>query len=285
MGAVQERVAAIDNFGTHIQWGSVVGGAIAAAAISFVLFAFGSGIGLSVSSTSPTWRDTSTALTVVSGAYLIFMALVSFGLGGYVAGRMRPRVTGTSSVKEIEFRDGMHGLFVWALAIVIGAFLGLAATWVATRTLAPAGGQGGESSSVVGESTLAYELDTLFRSPRVPRDADMTYPRAEAARILLTSQSRNGVSADDRDALARLVTAYADIPPPAAQDRVNAVIPQAQRALKQVRESGILIAFMTAAALMIGLVVAWFSAREGGREREIGGAPSWRWSLSRPARL
>jgi hypothetical protein len=50
------------------------------------LVTFGITIGLGVSSTSPTWRDTSAALSLLSGLYLILQAIVSFGLGGYIAG-------------------------------------------------------------------------------------------------------------------------------------------------------------------------------------------------------
>jgi hypothetical protein len=68
-----------------------------ASAISVILIAFGSAIGLSIVSSSPTWRDTSPALT----------ALVSFGLGGYVAGRVRERWTTTAHDEVVEF-PGWH---------------------------------------------------------------------------------------------------------------------------------------------------------------------------------
>lgn len=69
-----------------ISWSSVVGGALSATALSSVLLGFGVAVGLSVASTSPTWRDTSSALALLSGLYLLLQALVAFGLGGYVAG-------------------------------------------------------------------------------------------------------------------------------------------------------------------------------------------------------
>jgi hypothetical protein len=268
------------GLGIGVEWGPVIAGAVAATALSFVLLAFGSGIGLAVSSTSPTWRDTSSLFWVVSGAYLIFIALLSFGLGGYVAGRMRVRYAGLPSVTELEFADGMHGLLTWALAIVFGALLAVFTAQAVSRVAVPGSGLAGPSTSVAGEATLAYELDELFRSDRVLRDNDMSFTRAEAARILLTSSRPGGVSEDDRSYLASMVTAHADVSPAEAQDRVAAIVPRAQQALKLARESSILIAFMSAAAL-IGAVVAWFGSREGGRERELGGAPAWRWSLRR----
>jgi len=284
MEVVQPRIVAAEDLGSDLNWKSIIAGALGAAALSFVLLTFGTGLGLAVSSASPTWRDSSTALWVLSGVYLIFIAIVSFGLGGYITGRLRPRGAPVSDLRESEFRDGMNALVMWALAIVLGAVLAI----LSARALAPAavpGGSAGPATSVAGENTLAYELDQLFRSNRMPRDGDMTYTRAEAARILLTSSGHSGVSSQDRDYLVQLVSARAGVPLDEADARVREIIPRAHDALKRVRESGVMIAFMTAAALLIGAVVAWLAAREGGREREAGGAPAWRWSLARPARL
>src|SRR5581483_4346188 len=78
-----------------VPWAAVIAGAIVAAGISLVLLAFGSGIGLSVMSSAPTWRDTSAIYWIVTGLYLVFTALASYGFGGYVAGRLRPRFAAT----------------------------------------------------------------------------------------------------------------------------------------------------------------------------------------------
>ena len=56
--------------GFRLQWGPIIAGAIAAAALAFVLDSFGLAIGLAVSSAAPTWRDTSFALVFLSGLYL-----------------------------------------------------------------------------------------------------------------------------------------------------------------------------------------------------------------------
>src|ERR1700740_415698 len=93
--------------GVGVTWGPAIAGPIAAAALAFVLDSFGSAIGLALSSASPTWRDTSFALVLLSGLYLILTALASYGLGGYVAGRMQHRYDASELP---EFQDGMHGL-------------------------------------------------------------------------------------------------------------------------------------------------------------------------------
>ena len=76
-----------------LQWTPIIAGALAASALSLILITFAATVGLGVSSTSPTWRDTSVALWLLSGIYLVLQALVSFGSGGYVAGRSRAPYT------------------------------------------------------------------------------------------------------------------------------------------------------------------------------------------------
>ena len=282
MAVVEDR--AVVPLGSDVHWGAVIAGAIAAAALSFVLLAFGTGIGLATSSASPTWRDASFALWFLSGIYLVFVALLSFGLGGYVAGRMRGRVVAVSAADELDFRDGMHGLLAWALAIVIGAVLAIGAASLATPAVVPGSGNAGPSTSVAGENTIAYELDQLFRSTRPADAAEMTQARGEAARILLTSSGHSGVSPEDRDYLTMLVATRAHVPPAEADARVSKAIPRAHDALKRARQAGVMVAFLSVVALLLGAVVSWFAAQEGGREREVGGAPTWRTWSTRPIR-
>jgi hypothetical protein len=108
----------------YLEWTPAWVGAIVAAALSFVLLAFGSALGLAVASPSSSWRDTSAVFTLLSGLWLLLTAIASFGLGGYLAGRLRVPLR-PHSRDEVEFRDGIHGLLVWAIAILIGASLRL----------------------------------------------------------------------------------------------------------------------------------------------------------------
>jgi hypothetical protein len=70
----------------YVHWGPVIAGAIVAAAVSFVLITFGAGMGLSIASPSATWRDTSAMLTLLSGVWVLVVAIGSFALGAYIAG-------------------------------------------------------------------------------------------------------------------------------------------------------------------------------------------------------
>jgi hypothetical protein len=262
----------------NVQWGPVIAGAITAAAVALVLHGFAAAIGLAVSSTAPTWRDASLALVLLSGLYLLLAAAVSYGFGAYVAGRLRSR-TGAAATDEIEYRDGMHGLLVWALATLLAALLALAAAQTVPQLAAPSGGSGPQAS-VAGENIIAFDLDRLFRAERRAPQGDTTQLRAEAARILLTSSSHRGILPDDRAYLVRLVAAETGLTPPEAERRVNDVAARAKDNIDRARHSAVLLAFMAAAAALIGAAVAWFAACAAGRHREgLTPVPGlWNWT-------
>jgi hypothetical protein len=224
---------------------------------------------LSVASTAPTWRDSSATLWWLSGLYLVFAALCAFAVGGYIAGRMRAPLS--VDAVEVEGSDGMHGLVTWALAVVITAIMALGVAATATPALSPSGG--GASQSVAGETIIASELDELFRSPQpIP---DREYRRAEAARILLRSSSHTGVTNPDRRYLYAMVESAVGLRPDESMPRVDHAITASQQELHRARVAAVLQAFFIGAALFVGAAVAWFSACEGGRDRERGTFPIW----------
>jgi hypothetical protein len=259
----------------HLSWGAIIAGAIAAAALSFVLLSFGTAIGLAFNSPSPTWRDTSIALALLTGIWLLLTAIASYALGGYLAGCMRPH-WGTTVAAQTEMRDGVHGLLVWALATLIGGALAVmvankAAPQAANATLSPA------SSAV--EPLLAFEVDRLFRSDRNqgnPIDADV---RAQATRILATAAGHSGMLTDDRTYLTRMVMARTGLAQPDAERRVAEVSAQAQRAVRRARASATLLAFMAGASLLAGAAAAWFASQTGGRQRDSDSVPRF-WTTS-----
>jgi len=237
-----------------------------AAAVASVLHAFASAIGLGVSSTAPTWRDASIALWLLGGLYLIFVAFISYGGGAYLAGRVRS--SWVASKDEIEFRDGAHGILVWALASLLTALVAFGAATVAARLAAPVYGTAGPSSSVGGESIIAFDLDRLFRAEQRPANVDLAYSRAEAARILLTSSGRSGVLPDDRAHLVRLTAANTGLAPAEAEMRVTNAIASARENIGRARRSSVILAFTIGAAALLGAVVAWLAAGFGGKERD-----------------
>ena len=268
-------VPATEGTTIYVQWGPVIAGAIAAAALATVLHVFASGIGLAVFSPTPTWRDASFALVFLTGLYLVLVALASYGLGGYVAGRVRARVTGASA-EEVEFRDGTHGLLVWALATPLTALVAFATAQTLTRLAAPEGGATGPGTSVAGENIIAYDLDWLFRTDRRP-EGDVSAIRAEAARILLTTAGHRGMSTEDRAYLVRLVAARTGLAGPDAERRVDDIARRARENIRRARASAVVIAFSGGAAALLGAVMAWFAACAGGRIRDGAERPSMLW--------
>ena len=267
-------------------WTPIFLGALVATALSSILLAFGATVGLGVTSASPSWRDASAALALLSGLYLILQAVISFGVGGYIAGRSGT-ATVASDAAEIEHRDGLHGLAAWALAVVLGgviaAFLAGAAL---TRSNPPAAG----ARTSAAEPLLSYEIDRMFRPAKRAANIDLAQERAEAGRILLTSSSHSGMSTEDRAYLAQLVGATTGLSANDAEKRVDTAIANSQTAIARSRRSSVILAFSVAAALLMGAVIAWAAAAAGGRHRDGAPMPQWlghgpvanvRWSTPR----
>jgi len=281
MSAANETVVVTVDPSPRVEWPSIFAGGVVAAGISITLLAFGSAVGLSVASTAPTWRDSSPWLWLLSGLFLVFVALCSFGFGGYVAGRMRTPLT-SRSPDEIEFRDGMHGILTWGLAIMITAFIALAGAATLAPAAAPGGSRVGPATSVTGEAIIASELDELFRTDRRMLTVDdLSYRRAEAARILMKASGHAGVGAEDRDYLAAIVTSQTGLGSAEAASRADRVIAESAVEIRRARQAAVLQAFLIAAALLVGAAVAWFAACEGGNDRERGWLPRWNWSARR----
>jgi hypothetical protein len=251
-----------------LQWTPIIAGALIATAVSSILVTFAATVGLGVSSAAPTWRDASVALWLLSGIYLILQALISFGCGGYIAGRTRAPVAACN--EDVERRDGLHGVAAWALAVVLGvllaAFVGMAANRSTTLTV---------PASTTEPTVISYEIDHLFRATRRPPNVDLSPARAEAGRILLTSSSHSGVSSDDRAYLVQLVTTTTGLTGPDAERRVDTVIADARKAISRTRASTIILAFSVATALLLGTAAGWAGAETGGRHRDGMPLPNW----------
>lgn len=256
----------------YLQWSPILLGAFAATALSFVLVTFGASVGLGVTSASPTWRDASAALWILSGIYLILQAILSFGLGGYVTGWVRTPAAPGGPVEHTEQADGLHGLAVWALAVVMGAVL---ATLLGAATLSrsPAGATSARTSAA--EPLLSYELDRLYRAGRRVPTTDLSSERAEAGRILLTSSSHDGMNTDDRTYLIQQVAGATGLAATDAERRVDTVIANAKTAIARSRRSTIILAFSVATAILLGAIAAWAAACAGGRHRDGEPLPQW----------
>jgi hypothetical protein len=269
--SIEPAEASIEVPSRYLSWTPVILGALIATALSSILLAFGVAIGLGVSSTAPTWRDASAALWILSGLYLILQAALSFGVGGYIAGRTNVGLAALDTA-EIEQRDGLHGLAAWALAVVLGVAL---AAFIGSATLTRPNSNGSSARTSAAEPLLSYEIDRLFRPLRRAANVDLLQERAEAGRILLTSSSHSGMSSEDRSYLAQLVAANTGLAGAEAEKRVDAAIATSQASIAKSRRSSVILAFSAAAAILLGAVIAVAAASVGGSHRDGAAMPHW----------
>ncbi len=105
-----------------VSWAAVFAGAVIAAALSLALFAGGSGLGFL--SVSPWSGEGVSAPAAGIGliVWMLFTQIVAYGVGGYVAGRLRTKWADVHG-DEVYFRDTAHGFLVWALSAVVSAAL------------------------------------------------------------------------------------------------------------------------------------------------------------------
>jgi len=210
---------------------------------------------------------------------LLLTAIASFGLGGYLAGRLRVPLR-PHSREEVEFRDGIHGLLVWAIAILIGALLAIAAS----SALSPGRPTDAKPSTAsTAEPLFALELDQLFRSDRKPTDPGDQELRAQAARIISSGLGHRTMAPEDRGYLVRLVESRTGLAAADADSRATQVINKSRDAVAKARRSAVILAFMVGASLLLGAAVAWLAAAAGGQHRDSGVALDFwqRWEVDR----
>jgi hypothetical protein len=91
------------------------------------------------------------------------------------------------------------------------------------------------------------------------------------------------MTADDRSYLARMVEVRTGLSQPEAERRVDQMIDESKNAIAKARHGAVILAFMVACSLMLGLAVAWLAAAFGGQHRDSAVAhPFWRrWEVDR----
>jgi hypothetical protein len=256
---------------------AIVGGAIAATAVTLLLTALGAGLGLS--SVSP-WSDagvSATTFKVGSGVYLCCVAVMSSAFGGYLAARLRTRWIGLHS-NEVFFRDTAHGFLAWAFATVLIAIaLGGAVTHLASGALTGFRSDVRQAGSTVNPAQLY--VDKLFRTDNPSAgmsgaQASNTQQSNDAlqAKVLrlwtADFSANNDLSAADKGYVARLVSARTGISQADAEKRVNDVITEAKTAADRVRRSAAQFSFWLTASLLLGAFAAALAAVEGGQLRD-----------------
>ncbi len=248
--------------GSYVDWSSALGGAVVAAALSSLLLAFGSGLGLSLLSPWPSERMNGTLFGIIMIAWTVFVPLLSFAFGGYFAGRLR-RPWQNLNTDEVAFRDSAHGALVWATSILIGVIMfGMLASSAANL----AGSALPAASNIASFPIMSRTVDDLFRTEK-PMDDAMRTTREEAQRMVGMTGAVT-LSETDQTYLSGLVAESTGLPAAEATQRVSDVLAQSRTTAEDARKAGIVAAFFSAVTLMMGLAVAWFAARKGGEHRD-----------------
>ena len=106
---------------SYVDWPAIFAGTVLASAISFVLLTFGSAIGLSMTSAYEGRGMTLFWFAIAAALWVLWVQISSFMAGGYLTGRMRRRHHDATE-HESDIRDGSHGLVMWAVGVLLGAF-------------------------------------------------------------------------------------------------------------------------------------------------------------------
>lgn len=256
--------------GNGICWASIIGGAVAALALTIVLLWLGIAFGFTV--VSP-WRDSGVSagtFKIGTGIYLIVIAMISSAIGGHIAGRLR---SGWAAVhpNEVYFRDTANGFLSWALASVVGALLlGSASSSIigAGSTLALGGGAAASQAA-----PISGYVDQLLRpsagatAPQQSGGANES--REELSRLLASSfGATRDLNADDKAYVAQVVSQRTGLNQQDAEKRVSEVITKAKANLDAARKAAAQLAYWMVAALLIGAFSASIAAAEAGGFRD-----------------
>ncbi|MBA3494373.1 MAG: hypothetical protein H0T87_09730 [Gammaproteobacteria bacterium] len=254
----------------YVDWPAILAGALLSAAFAFVLVTFGSAIGLSVASPYSGEGWSRTGFIIATGLWTLWVIVSSLMAGGYLAGRMRRRIADVTD-HEVEVRDGAHGLVVWALATLFGAYLATsAALGVAKAGAEVAGTVTAEVApkAMAKVDPLSLTADRLLRS-------NQSVSSEEIGRVLAANVDSDALPSADRQYLVDVVASRAGLPQEEAATRVDEAFAAARRlseeakaAAEAARKLGILVAFLTAASLLAGAAGAWWAATIGGHHRD-----------------
>lgn len=272
-----------------VSWGAILAGAVAAAALSFVLLILGFGLGLSIVSPWDGQGVSAAAIGLTGIVWITLTQIAASGLGGYLVGRLRNRWLDIHA-DEVYFRDTAHGLVTWSVATMLAAvvFTG------SLGTVITGGAKAGES--VVGGATQAvgsmadtvdgngtkianYFVDTLLR-PAADSGSTLSADEAEVrgnelSTILMRSLPEVELSTQDSAYLAQVVARDTGLSAQQAQARVSEVtaglreaVASAQEAVDEAREGAAYTAAWMFISLLCGAFFASWMATFGGRIRD-----------------
>jgi hypothetical protein len=300
--------AVIERPSSYIDWPGVFAGVLIALAMSWLLLTFGSAVGLLAISPYSFTAETGATLTIAAAAWFALTQIYSLGLGAYIAARLRPRAEGPGG-DELTFRDGISGLSVWALSIVLGLLIAASATLSVART-------GAEAVTAAASSTAegldsAYVVDLLFRPANAAEAQAQPAPGAQTAQTQTTGEdtaaqpgateaTANGqavqsvdddtrsivgriisrtladgqIDANDKTYLAQIISERTGMTPQQAEQRIDQTIEEAKStalaAADEARQAASLLGFWIVFIMLVTGIACWWAGTLGGHHRDEG---------------
>jgi hypothetical protein len=293
--------------GSLVSWSAILAGAVLAIAISVLLTTFGNAIGLSM--TGPFAED-GVSMQTIGYTALLWFALVhiyAVGMGAYMSGRMRPRVEVTDR-GEIQFRDGVNGLLVWAIAVIatvmmFAQVLGTAVSGTASM-LASSGATATsmmpyvrfdqQFNGLLDNVTIAGNAEASDATDAGAADANRTsaagqsttnqtatgtnaanLSRADRQAIVRALQVRlmdGSVTETEIDELTRIIAQRTNIDAAALRERLQGAATATVEAVKETTEAArqytALAGFWTTFILLLSGLAAWWCGAVGGVHRD-----------------
>lgn len=287
------------NIRESLSWPAIFAGNAVTGGFILVLLPLGVAAGLSMASPYAGQGASGSSIGTLAIFWLAFVYLFSIAAGGYVAGRLRPRVGGVS-IDEVRFRDGINGFVFWGVGMIFSALFTFMTVTSAIGTVARTAGQaaGGLASGAGSAAAAAmpnssmnistdYLADMFLRSPsnntpqgqQTPQARSDSEVRDEIGRIIARSAVSGEVEEPDKVYLSQLIAQRTGMSDTDARARVdetlkratdmrNTAIEQAKSTADQARKASAQAAFWTALASLLTGIAAWYAAQLGGRHRD-----------------
>lgn len=267
------------NTSSSISWPAVFAGSAVTGGLILVMLPLAVAAGLSLTSAYPQNSASASTIGWIAVLWTAFMYLFSISAGGYVAGRLRPRV-GDANLAEARFRDLLNGLVFWGVGMIISALITLHTVTYAAGAATTAAGQAvGGAAAAAANLNADYVSDYLLRTTAAPAtgapqrsEADA---RMEVAHILTTSLATGNLSDADRKYLTTLVAQRTGLSEADAKTRVDEGVQRAKELKEKVqataetaRKAAAHAAFWTAILSLLSGIAAAYAARLGGQHRD-----------------
>jgi hypothetical protein len=265
---------------SQVAWGAVFAGAAIALVMQIIFNMIGLGVGLSTLDVAQGDTPSASSMSVGAGIWFVVSGILAAGLGGYIAGRLSGKASGSTTA--------YHGLISWAVStLVVVYLLSSAASGMVGGAFSMASSALGGAGKALGGSvqtavqTAAPSLNNVSdpmaaieskvrsasggRDPAALRDAATT-----AVRAALSGDPSQQAAANDKaaDALAKAQNI--------SQDEAKAQVGQYQQQYKemvvktkeQAKQASDTAAkrvsqgaLFSALALLLGALAAFFAGR------------------------